>query len=135
MQTLKILLVEDNRMVRMAAERVLTRAGHSVRTAGDGEEALRMVQDGLPDVVLLDLLLPVLSGEEVLRRLKQNPATAHIPVIIMTALSRKNAPKLMEEGAEGFVEKEYIVNDIGKLLALLPKKRAVCASSSRSLTY
>ena len=94
-----------------------------------------MVQYGLPDVVLLDLLLPLLSGEEVLRRLKQNPATAHIPVIIMTTLSRKNAPKLLAAGAEGFVEKEYLLSEIGNMLALLPIKPAVSASATLSLTY
>ncbi len=123
MQTLNILLVEDNRMVRMATERVLTKAGHSVRTAGDGEEALRMVQLAIPDVVLLDLLLPVLSGEEVLRRLKQNPATAHIPVIVITALSRKNEEKLLAEGAVAFVEKEQLLDKISHLLTYLPKSR------------
>ena len=123
MQTLNVLLVEDNRMVRMATERVLTKAGHSVRTAGDGEEALRMVQLAIPDVVLLDMLLPLLSGEEVLRRLKQNPSTAHIPVIVITALSRKNEEKLLAEGAAAFVEKEQLLDKISHLLAYLPKSR------------
>ena len=135
MQTLNVLLVEDNRLVRMATERVLTKAGHSVRTAGDGEEALRMVQHGLPDVVLLDLLLPKLSGEEVLRRLKQNPSTTHIPVIVITALSRKNEEKLLAEGAVAFVGKEQLLDKISHLLTYLPIKPAVCASASRSLTY
>ena len=119
-----ILLVEDSKTARMAAKRILTKAGYIVTTAEDGEEALRLAESARPDVVLLDMLLPRLSGEQVLRRLKQNPATVHIPVIVTTALPRKNAPKLMEEGAAAFVEKEYLLDEI---LGLLAYYSPICA--------
>src|SRR5438552_1790752 len=68
----KILLVEDSKMLRLANERVLVRAGYEVTTAQDGEEALRVAEEMHPDLILLDMLLPKLSGPEVLRALKAN---------------------------------------------------------------
>jgi len=69
----KVLLVEDSKFLRLTNERVLTKAGYEVCTAADGEEALSVAQAKLPDVILLDMMLPKLSGPEVLRRLKANP--------------------------------------------------------------
>ena len=104
----KILLVEDSRTMRLASERVLTKAGYEVSTASDGEEALRVAQEKLPDVILLDMLLPKLSGQDVLRALKANPVTSGIPVIVLSALSKKNEEKLLNEGAEAYFEKSSL---------------------------
>lgn len=101
----KVLLVEDSKFLRIANERVLARAGFDVSTAEDGEEALRVAYDKLPDVILLDLLLPKISGPDVLRALKENPATLHIPVIILSSLSQRNEEKLLKEGAAAYFEK------------------------------
>jgi len=101
----KVLLVEDSKFLRLASERILARAGFDVSTAGDGEEALRLANDNLPDVILLDLLLPKISGPEVLRALKNNPATLHIPVIVLSGLSQRNEEKLVKEGAAAYFEK------------------------------
>ncbi len=104
----KILLVEDSKALRMASARVLTRAGYEVCTAGDGEEALRVAQEKHPDIILLDMLLPKLSGEDVLRVLKANPDTSTIPVIVLTALSKKNKDRLLRDGAEAYFEKSAL---------------------------
>ena len=101
----KVLLVEDSKFLRIANERVLARAGFDVSTAEDGEEALRVAHAKLPDVILLDLLLPKISGPDVLRALKENPATLHIPVIVLTSLSQRNEEKLLKEGAAAYFEK------------------------------
>ncbi len=101
----KVLLVEDSKLLRIANERVLAKAGFEVSTAEDGEEALRLAYDRLPDVILLDLLLPKISGPEVLRALKENPATLHIPVIILSCLSQRNEERLLKEGAAAYFEK------------------------------
>src|SRR5579862_2924784 len=82
-----ILLVEDSKFLRIATERTLSKAGYNVSTASDGEEALRMAIRNVPDVVLLDMLLPRLAGLEVLQELKHNPATAKVPIIVLSCLS------------------------------------------------
>ncbi len=75
-----ILLVDDSKFMRMANEKALARAGYEVITASDGEEALRMAQARIPDLILLDMLLPKLGGPQVLQALKKNPLTLSIPV-------------------------------------------------------
>ncbi len=104
----KILLVEDSKFLRLANERVLTKAGYEVSIAVDGEEALRVAAEKLPDIILLDMLLPKLSGPEVLRRLKESPVTAAIPVIVLTSLSQKNEEKLLHDGAAAYFEKSTL---------------------------
>ena len=104
----KVLLVEDSKFLRMANERALSRAGYEVSTADDGEEALRVANDKLPDIILLDMMLPKISGPEVLKALKKNPATMDIPVIVLTSLSQKNEEKLLSEGAAAYFEKSAL---------------------------
>ncbi len=64
---MKILLVEDSKFLRLATERALARAGYEINSAPDGEEALRLAKEKLPDLILLDMLLPKMSGPDVLR--------------------------------------------------------------------
>jgi CheY-like chemotaxis protein len=104
----KVLLVEDSKFLRMANERALSKAGFEVSTAADGEEALQVAKDKLPDIILLDLMLPKISGTEVLKALKANPATMDIPVIVLTSLSQKNEEKLLSEGATAYFEKSSL---------------------------
>jgi CheY-like chemotaxis protein len=115
----KILLVEDNQLTRMAGERSLAKAGYTVVSAKDGEEALEIAGHDMPDLVLLDMMLPKLSGPEVLRQLKLNPATAHVPVIVLTGLSQKNEARLLEDGAAAFVEKTAVLDEPRVLLSII----------------
>jgi len=101
----KVLLVDDSKFLRMASERALSRAGYEVSTAADGEEGLKVANDQLPDIILLDMLLPKISGPDVLKALKANPATKDIPVIVLSSLSQKNEEKLLNEGAAAYFEK------------------------------
>jgi CheY-like chemotaxis protein len=87
-----MLLVEDSKFLRMATEHSLSKAGYLVSTAADGEEALQVAKEKLPD-----MMLPKISGPNVLKALKENPATIHIPVIVLTSLSYKNEEKLISE--------------------------------------
>ena len=107
----KVLLVDDSKFLRMANECVLCKAGYQVSTAADGEEALRVANDKLPDIILLDMMLPKISGPEVLKTLKANPATKDIPVIVLTSLSQKNEEKLLHEGAAAYFEKSTLELD------------------------
>lgn len=108
MQT--VLLVEDSRFLRISTERTLSRAGYRVVNAGDGEEALQVINNELPDLVLLDMMLPKLSGPDVLQAIKKNSATAAIPVIVLSGLSQKNEEKLISAGAAAFLEKGSILD-------------------------
>lgn len=81
----RILLVEDNEMNRDMLSRRLERKGHTVLLAMDGEQGVTMTHAELPEIVLMDMSLPVLDGWEATRRLKADPATRHIPVIALTA--------------------------------------------------
>jgi DNA-binding response OmpR family regulator len=116
----KILLVEDSKTIRRENEGALQKAGYEVICAEDGETALRMAQEQKPDLILLDLILPKLSGPEVLRRLKAERTTTTIPVVVLSSLSEKNRQKLMEAGAEEYLEKGALMP--GKGINLLPKE-------------
>lgn len=116
---MKILLVEDSRTIRLENERALIRAGYEVIPAEDGESALRLTREQVPDLILLDLLLPRMSGMDVLRRLKGDPATSNIPVVVVSGLSGRNRQKLIEAGADDYLEKSEVMPHRG--VNLLPK--------------
>jgi twitching motility two-component system response regulator PilH len=112
-------MVEDDRFQRRAAEVALRQNGFDVLVASDGEEALALVARGdPPDLVLLDLIIPKISGFEVLRRLKQNPVTAGIPVIVFSNLGAESDVKqAMDGGAASYLVKANIrLEDLVKRL-------------------
>jgi two-component system, NtrC family, sensor kinase len=111
-----VLVVDDSRFFRTATERALVKAGYSVLVAADGEEALRVTREKLPALILLDMLLPKLDGPTVLHRLKADPATKKIPVLVLTSLSQRNEEKLVADGAAGFLEKDQLTKDAQPLL-------------------
>jgi CheY-like chemotaxis protein len=118
-RSIRILLVEDSKFLRLATERALTRAGYQMSSAVDGDEALRMAHENPPDLILLDMLLPKMSGPDVLKALKQNPVTRLIPVVVMTGLSQKNAARLENDGAFAFLEKSSLELDKGSAKLLI----------------
>ena len=102
-QPRRILLVEDDRFLRKAAEMALRRQGYTVLTAADGEEALRAARSVLPDLILLDLIMPKLNGFDVLQALKKDAPTAHIPVIILSNLGHDlDVQQAMDAGAAAY---------------------------------
>ncbi len=112
---MKILLIDDSRWVRFASERALIKAGYQVTSVSDGEEGLRVAREGHPDLILLDMMLPKVAGLDVLRTLKRDFRTRHIPVVVLSGLSGANEAKLMDEGAIGFVQKsDEILEDDSK---------------------
>jgi CheY-like chemotaxis protein len=118
---MRILLVEDSKLLRLATGRTLARAGYEMSFAGDGDEALLMAGEALPDLILLDMMLPKMSGLEVLKALKKDTATAAIPVVVLTGLSQTNAERLHRDGAFAFLTKGDLALDQGAepLLAAL----------------
>jgi CheY-like chemotaxis protein len=117
----KILLCDDSKFLRLATERALARAGYDVTTATDGEQALQLAREKRPNVILLDMLLPKMTGPDVLKALKKDPATRGIAVVVFTGLSQKNAVRLQQDGACAFLEKSELGLDKGcdALLAAL----------------
>jgi CheY-like chemotaxis protein len=102
---MRILLAEDSVFMRVALERLLMKAGHQVATVSDGHHAVQIATDNVPELVVLDMMLPKLSGLEVLEALKRNSVTKHIPVIVLTSLSQKNEAKLLQAGAAAYLTK------------------------------
>lgn len=83
-----MLVAEDDASVRMTIEFVLKDEGFDVTLAGDGEEALELAKDSLPDVILLDQIMPKMDGREVLAALREHEATSQIPVVVLTGMAR-----------------------------------------------
>jgi len=132
----KILLVEDSKFLRLAMERALARAGYEMSSAADGDEALLTAREKLPDLILLDMLLPKMSGPEVLLALKKDPSTKQIPVVVITGMSQKNAARLQADGAAGFLEKSALELEKGseKLLAAVREIVEKLSESARTTT-
>ena len=86
----------------MSTERVLTAAGYEVISAADGEQALKLAREQIPSFILLDVMLPKMSGLDVLKALKIDPLTSPIPTMMLTGLSLKNATQMQKDGACGF---------------------------------
>ena len=108
----RILLAEDDRFLRRAEEAALKRAGFVVLAAADGEEALRMAIAEKPDLVLLDLIMPKLQGFEVLKALKADPATAAIPVVVLSNLGQEgDVQRALEGGAVAYLVKANLSLD------------------------
>jgi two-component system, cell cycle response regulator DivK len=106
-----VLLIDDSKFQRRANELSLTKSGHQIVTASDGEEGFRLARDKKPDVIVLDMLLPKLGGAQLLQLLKSDPLTAKIPVIVLSSLPQKNEEKLMADGAAAYLEKSNLALD------------------------
>jgi CheY-like chemotaxis protein len=101
----EILVIEDSRFIRIAVQRALSRAGYTIHTANHGEAGLGAARETLPDLIVLDLALPTISGLDVLKALKRDAITKSIPVIVLAALSEPTKEELLNEGAAACVEK------------------------------
>jgi len=122
----KILLVEDNEMNRDMLSRRLIRNGYEVSIAIDGQQGVDMALSQLPDLILMDMSLPVIDGWEATRRVRANDATRGIPVIALTAHAMAgDREKAMEAGCDDYDTKPVeITRLLGKIAALLATKAA-----------
>ncbi len=122
----RILLVDDEPDVIDLVRYRLQGAGHSVLVAADGLSGLRLARENRPDLIVLDLMLPQMTGQEVCRRLKTDPETAAIPVVMLTA--RGEPPERvagLEIGADDYVTKPFSPRElILRIEAILRRVRA-----------
>ena len=109
----RVLVVDDEPDNRELHRTLLEMKGHTVFDAGNGAEALDMVKDALPDVILLDVMMPEMDGYEVCRRLKGDPETAPVPIIMVTALAgRSDRLEGIDAGANDFLTKPVGAQDV-----------------------
>ncbi len=118
---MKILLVEDNEMNRDMLSRRLTRQGHEVLIAVDGAQGVAMAMREKPEIVLMDMSLPVLDGWEATRRLKADAATAGIPIIALTAHAlASDREQALAAGCDDYdtkpIELPRLLEKIGRLI-------------------
>ncbi len=102
----KIVIADDDTVTRKLIENILTVDEYNVKTAGDGRQALQLIRENLPDLALLDVMMPGLTGYEVCRQMKTEPSTADIPVIFLTSkMELEDITEGFEAGAVDYVSK------------------------------
>ncbi len=118
----KIIIVEDDQSLQNALSEVISREGFEVESAFDGEEAIKTIGKYKPDLVLLDIILPKKNGYDVLQKLKKDPETKSIPVMILTNLEEvDNVQKALDLGATNYlVKSDFSLKDVmGKIREIL----------------
>jgi two-component system cell cycle response regulator DivK len=114
----KVLIVEDNPLNMRLIEMILKSNSYTLLKATDGEEALDIATREQPDLVIMDIRLPRVSGLEVARRLKENPASSHIPIIALTAHAMKgDKEKAIEAGCDSYLSKPVNTRELPRLVA------------------
>ncbi len=121
----KILLVEDDEMICDMLSRHLQRRDYKVIVATNGDESLSMAESEQPDVILMDMNMPIMDGLEATRLIKKNPATAHIPIVILSGHvmhAHMEKAKSLEGGADDYDTKPVNIERLlGKIQAILQK--------------
>jgi DNA-binding response OmpR family regulator len=108
-----VLIADDDDDIRALVAFRLERAGYEVVSARDGEEALRLAADHRPDLAVLDVMMPKLTGLEVTRQLRAAPATSAIPVILLTArVQEADIARGLEAGADDYIKKPFSPHEL-----------------------
>lgn len=109
----KILYVEDNEYNRKIVRQLLSRSACRLIEAGDGETGVALAQQELPDLILMDVQLPKMSGLEATRRLTTDEATRHIPIIVITSYALSgDREKALQAGAASYLAKPYSPSEL-----------------------
>jgi chemosensory pili system protein ChpA (sensor histidine kinase/response regulator) len=120
-----VMIVDDSLTVRKITSRLLTREGFEIVTAKDGLDALQVLGEQLPDVILLDIEMPRMDGFEFTKTVRADPKLAHIPIIMITSrTAEKHRSRAKELGVEVYLGKPYqeeeLLRNLRELLALSP---------------
>lgn len=131
----QILVVDDERDLVWSLRHSLAEEGYEVFTAYDGEQALAIIGEHHPDIVILDVVMPGLDGWEVCRRLRRDPALASVPVLFLTVRRDvQDRIKGLEEGADDYLAKPFDVDELkARVKALLRRTQSSPTQSHRSL--
>ena len=132
----RILIADDNQQNRELLEAYLADEGHEILMAADGRETLDATQREQPDLVLLDIMMPTLSGYEVCQQLKQSPETRDIPVLMVTALKEMgDIEKAVAAGADDFLTKPVHRLELKTRVRSLLRVRHLKSECDRLLAY
>jgi two-component system phosphate regulon response regulator PhoB len=128
----RLLLVEDDRPLAELVRFHFDRAGYDVTRTGDGEEALILAEEVRPDLVILDWMIEGISGIEVCRRLRRRPATANLPIIMLTARGEENdRVRGLETGADDYLTKPFSPKElVARAGAVLRRVRPALAAET-----
>jgi two-component system phosphate regulon response regulator PhoB len=128
----RLLLVEDDRQLAELVRFHFDRAGYDVTRTGDGEEALILAEEVRPDLMILDWMIDGISGIEVCRRLRRRPATANLPIIMLTARGEENdRVRGLETGADDYLTKPFSPKElVARANAVLRRVRPALAAES-----
>jgi two-component system, OmpR family, phosphate regulon response regulator PhoB len=127
-----VLVVEDDTAILTLLRYNLEKEGFDVQGAGDGEEALLLVAERVPDVLLLDWMLPSVSGLEVCRRLRRDPETHGLPIIMLTARGEEaDRVRGLDCGADDYISKPFSLRElVARLRAVLRRTRPALAADT-----
>ena len=129
----RILVVDDTTDILIVVAKRLESWGYEALTADSGEEGLQIAQAQLPDLILLDIMMPRMKGRDVCARLKADPKTQHIPVIFLTALGLADHVKAgMDLGAEDYIVKPFEPRELQQRIAVCFARHAKQPSSETS---
>jgi DNA-binding response OmpR family regulator len=132
----RILIADDNPQGVELLEAYLSDTGYEVQTAFDGEEALHKALDWRPGVILLDIMMPKTSGFEVCKRLKADPATRGIAVLMVTALDQpSDVERAVEAGTDDFLTKPINQTDLLRRVRALLESRGRDGELERTIAY
>lgn len=132
----RILVADDNEQNRELLEAYLSDDGHEILMAADGAQTIEVATQQLPDLVLLDIMMPKLSGYEVCQKLKENSATRRIPVLMVTALKEVgDIQKAVDAGADDFLTKPVHRLELKTRVRSLLRIRHLTNERDRLLQY
>ena len=116
----KILIVDDEKIIQQLLSTILDDRGYQITCAGDGEEALRMVQSEIPDVVILDVRLPKVNGFDVCRLVKSRPSGTNVKVLMLSGIGQQSDRMLAKKaGADDFLTKPFGIESLLKKVTIL----------------
>jgi two-component system phosphate regulon response regulator PhoB len=132
----RILVIEDEADIRQVLDYNLKSAGHEVVEASRGVDGLRLIRERIPDLVLLDLMLPDMAGTEVCRSIKDNPATRTLPVVMLTARGEEIDRVVgFEIGADDYITKPFSVRELVLRIRAVLRRRELPASETASIEF